>query len=58
MLKPSHYRTPREISECWFTTGYRSAEPSGFAELGHWVLNVCTVVGIVVLIPLVVMGVV
>lgn len=58
MLKQSHFTTPRTMAECHFQTGYRSAAPDRFAELGHWALNIITVLGLVVLVPLVVMGVV
>jgi hypothetical protein len=58
MLKSSHFRTPRTLSEGTFVTGYRPAERPHFAELGHWLLNIVCVVGLVVLVPLVVIGVV
>ena len=58
MLKNSHFQTPRTLGECHFQTGYRPAEPRDFfADLGHVVLNVLSCIGLLVLVPIVVFGV-
>lgn len=56
-MKPSHFQTPRTLAECHFQTGYRCAEPDRFAELGHALVGWCAGLGLLVLVPLVLMGV-
>lgn len=36
-MKPSHIRTPRTLSECYFVEGYYSIEPSMWR--GRWDSN-------------------
>ncbi len=57
-MKPSHLRTPRNLDECQFQTGYRCAERRDpIAEMGHVVLNFFCAVGLVAVLALIVSGV-
>jgi hypothetical protein len=57
-MKNSYYRTPRCLDECTFVTGYRPAQPRDWlADAGHVVLNLCCVLGIFVMVPVLVFGV-
>lgn len=56
-MKPSHERTPRNLNDCHFTHGYVSApdnRPPRWADAAVTVL--CTI-GLVVTVPLVILGV-
>lgn len=58
MLKNSHFSTPRTLADCHFVTGYRPAERRDWlADAGHVVLNLCCVLGLVVMVPVLFLGV-
>jgi hypothetical protein len=57
-MKQSHLTTPRTMAECHFQTGYRPAQPRDWlADCGHVVLNLCCVLGIFVMVPVLILGV-
>lgn len=58
-MKPSHIKTPRQLSDCYFETGHSFVSPMTSVEArGHSVLFMVCVAGLCVFFGMFVAGVI